>query len=109
MNWSGTITEWLIIILTVVNGGLTVSSWYIRKMLVTKEEHAALVKRVDTLEHQTDAAPGWVVLNDIRDRLGRLDGSVNVIGERVENLKEMEGINRVRLERIETHLLESGH
>lgn len=90
--------KWAPLALSIINLGAYLILWIARGAFVSREEHMALDRRVLVVEGAVQSAPGWTPLNDIREKLGTLDGDVKAMRAEIKGTREIVGL-------IQEHLM----
>ncbi len=95
--------------LGVLNLLVLVAVWLGRHTLVTRaefQEHVtAHAARIERLEELHESAPGWVSVNDLRERFSSLDGKLRELGAKLDALNgNFDRLDR-SVDRIEQHLI----
>jgi hypothetical protein len=109
--------EWLTMALLTINFIAAIVMVFIGMRRASKDALAAvdervtvLDKRVTAVELQADGAPGWEVLNDLKEKLGEIDGDVKALtatlravhSRQVSDGETMRTLNQFLLERGRT-------
>jgi hypothetical protein len=101
-----TLLKWAPLALSVINLAFYLVLWIVGKTLVSQRELEEVKTRVTHLEDVAAAAPGWVALDDLRTRIGALDGDVRGLGAKIEGLRDLMSNLQGTLDLVQQHLLE---
>jgi hypothetical protein len=102
-----TVLRWGPLALMAANLFAYVVIWVISRTLVSKDDVVEIERRLIVLEQAHRSAPGWGVLEEIRRRLGAIEGETRSIAATVTSLHEGHGHLREQIETINQHLLDA--
>ena len=98
--------KWSPLALSMLNLAFYAVLWIVGKTLVSKRELDVVSSRVAHLEEVVEAAPGWDVLDDLKARIGAVDGDLKAVGAKIEGLRDVIGNLQSTLDIVQQHLLQ---
>ena len=98
--------KWSPLALSMINLAFYAVLWIVGKTLVSKRELDAVSSRVTHLEDIVETAPGWDVLDDLKTRIGTVDGDLKAVGAKIEGLRDVLGNLQSTLDIVQQHLLQ---
>ncbi len=98
--------KWSPLALSMINLAFYAVLWIVGKTLVSKRELDVVSSRVAHLEEVVETAPGWDVLDDLKTRIGTVDGDLKAVGAKIEGLRDVLGNLQSTLDIVQQHLLQ---
>ncbi len=100
------VLRWTPAIFTAINAVFTVVVWVISKTLVSRGDLAEMERRVIVLEEHRTMSPGWSALDDVRNKLGEMDGALQAMDAKLGGLHDQQTHLRASVDMIQQHLLD---
>ena len=98
--------KWSPLALSMINLGFYAVLWIVGRTLVSKREFDAVSIRVAHLEEVAQMAPGWDVLDDLKTRIGAVNGDLKAVGAKIEGLRDVLANLQGTLDLVQQHLLQ---
>lgn len=101
------IFEWGPVAFTAVNALFTLMIARLSRTFAARHEVIALSHRIDALEAARAGAPGWAVMNQVREQLAEMDGDLKAVNAQLQAMHESQAHLRASVDLIQQHLMES--